>query len=112
MEDGNLLLIKSDGTSTPLHIDTDRTEFPSGLTAYQPHRAQHLFCNKCGIHVFSFSDVPDYGIYIGVNLLCLDLEKIGKDIKDVAEPSKVTYANGKSDTWSQRKGEPWPGGVW
>ncbi|GLB39981.1 hypothetical protein LshimejAT787_0704910 [Lyophyllum shimeji] len=112
VKDGDLFVVKSDGSQFPLHIDSDRSEFPPGQSVYGRRHTQHHFCNKCGIHVFSVSDVPSFGIYIGVNVLCLDLKKIGVDIKDVSHPSKVTYCDGRSDTWERRKGEPWPGGAW
>jgi len=63
--------------------------------------------------VFNIADIKEIGgIYISANVLCFDLKKVGKDVKDVADPSKMTYTDGREETWAQQKGEPWAGGVW
>jgi hypothetical protein len=110
-------LVKSDGTQLPLRIDSASARadngFPPTLTVYDARGPQHHFCNKCGIHVFNIANLKELGgVYLSANVLCFDLKKAGKDIKDVAEPSKMTYTDGRSDTWAQQKGEPWVGGVW
>ena len=46
---------------------------------------------------------------MSADVLCFDLKK---DVKDVAHPSKMTYTDGREETWARRKGEPWAGGVW
>lgn len=110
-------MVKSDGTQLPLRIDSASARadngFPPELTVYDARGPQHHFCNKCGIHVFNIADIKEFGgIYISANVLCFDLKKVGKDVKDVADPSKMTYTDGRSESWAQQKGEPWAGGAW
>jgi hypothetical protein len=84
VKEGNLLLVKSDGTQFPLRIDSASARadngFPPELTVYDARGPQHHFCNKCGIHVFNIADIKEFGgIYISANVLCLDLKKAGKE---------------------------------
>lgn len=52
------------------------------------------------------------GAVASINVNVLDLQDAGIDIKDITRPEKMGYIEGLGNTFEQRKGEPWPHGLW
>ncbi|KAH8831998.1 hypothetical protein DL96DRAFT_856927 [Flagelloscypha sp. PMI_526] len=72
----------------------------------------HCFCKKCGTHVFTlFFYKPMGGHSSTVNVCALDVESIGKSMKELTRIENMTYVDGR-ETFGSRKGEPWDFGSW
>jgi hypothetical protein len=60
-------------------------ETNSEMAIYEPHNTttQHLFCGKCGVHIFHFDRIrPDH---LAINVYCLEEENI-EDLKIIFMP--------------------------
>ncbi|KAH8831802.1 hypothetical protein DL96DRAFT_1812595 [Flagelloscypha sp. PMI_526] len=117
----DVLILKGD-QQIPLTLENVASFKEDGLTSYIPiperfkpgeHEVHHCFCSKCGNSTFSVLNVADYGgKSISISARLVDFGAIGKDIKDVTDPKRVTYLDGLTDKWGMQKGEPWAGGAW
>ncbi|KAH8833078.1 hypothetical protein DL96DRAFT_1811622 [Flagelloscypha sp. PMI_526] len=114
--------ILKDGKEIPINASNVGEFAADGLSDYiafpdlfkkGEHEVHLTFCNKCGVHPFVICHMtPMGGHFVCVNIRCVDLKAIGKDIKDLTAPEKMNYCNGLGGTWATRKGEQWPGGAW
>ncbi|KAH8831807.1 hypothetical protein DL96DRAFT_1589079 [Flagelloscypha sp. PMI_526] len=117
----DVLMLKGD-EQIPLNLENLASFKEDGLSSYvanparyKPgqHEVHHCFCSKCGNSTFSVLNVESFGgRSISLSARLLDFNAIGKDIKDITEPKKVTYVDGLTDKFGMQKGEPWSGGAW
>ncbi|KAH8832633.1 hypothetical protein DL96DRAFT_1582878 [Flagelloscypha sp. PMI_526] len=116
------VVVLKDGKEIPISASNVSDFAADGLTDYiaypdkfkkGEHEVHLTFCNKCGTHPFIVCHMSFMGGHaISINVRCLDLKAIGKDIKDLTTPEKMNYYDGLGGTYKNQKGEQWPGGAW
>lgn len=114
-----LKIKQDDGFYKTFNFDTLSNATPSALGTYTPNsrpdggRVNHHFCSRCGVDVLMTEklDVMPQP-FINVNVLAIDLEKAGLDLKAMTDPKNMTYVEGRNDTWERRRGEPFAQGLW
>jgi len=121
LDDDAFKIKQDDGTYAVLNFNTVSTACPSALRTYTPSSGsssrigqvnQH-FCAFCGVEVLMTENLSAWPkIFVNVNVLTVDLAKVGLDLKTIAKPEKITYWEGRNDTWEKRKGEPYEQGLW
>lgn len=61
------------------------------------HVAHHYFCRTCGVHPFTYVEIPSDGRrYWNVQICCLE----GVDTDEVRNAA-VTYEDGRADRWDR-----------
>ncbi|KAH8831800.1 hypothetical protein DL96DRAFT_1678135 [Flagelloscypha sp. PMI_526] len=118
---GDVVIIRGD-EQIPFSLDNVAEFKEDGLSTYMPiperfkpgeHELHHCFCSKCGNSAFTVLNIKAHGgksVLVSVRLL--DFKAIGKDIKDLTDPKKMTYLDALNDRVAFQKGEPWSGGTW
>ena len=61
---------------------------------------RHLFCRTCGVKPFGRGEMPEMGVFYGVNIACLDGVS---DAELAAAP--VKFENGRENDWEHEPAE-------
>jgi hypothetical protein len=61
---------------------------------------RHMFCRTCGVKPFGRGEMPELGVFYGVNIACLD---DATDAELAASP--VKYENGRENDWDHAPAE-------
>ncbi|DAZ99372.1 TPA: LOW QUALITY PROTEIN: hypothetical protein N0F65_005274 [Lagenidium giganteum] len=89
-DDSNVLSCKK-GRYPYLVVPTscfDMIETSGEISIYEPQNSssQHVFCGKCGVHIFHFDQTQSD--YVAINVYCLEEENFD-DIKETSDPKQL-----------------------
>lgn len=124
------LIITNTPSGTPTSLDYEKFyeaeasgTFPPQLSFYSPsltkkscekgeEPSRFYFCNVCSTTLGCIVNPKVWGKAVMVNGYTLDWASVGMDLKNIAKPEGVKYADGRNNTFETKVGEAFEHGGW